>query len=207
MPRDAASLLDHVGGRNAPPMAGKFRGPVLVAASARCLWDDLEALPLADWPGDVICVNFTGLFFPVHFQHWVSLHGSFLSPWLTIRKALVPGPHIWTHGPASDPGEIAWDFERGGGTSSMFACQVAVALGYQKIVLAGVPLDDSGHFYDPPQGKFGFSGFGFLRSNYATRTQQIEWTSFHAGFGELIRSMSGRTRSIFGAPTREWLEG
>ena len=85
-------------------------------------------------------------------------------------------------------GECDWD-----GSSGLFAVKAAIEHGFDRIVLAGIPMTAEGqHFLRP--------------------WSWDEWARFWAAWGEhreeispYVRSMSGRTRDMLGAPTEEWL--
>lgn len=165
-------------------LAGNFKGSVLVCATARCLWDDLAQL--GPWTGDVAAVNHAGMALPMPYQHLCSLETYVLQPILELAKLRQPG-HIWIHGPADWP-----EIVQRGGTSTMFAVQVALALGYDKVVLAGAPLDGTGHFYDPPGQRSGHS--------YAGRAIYHGWEVLRERHRDRITSLSGQTREWFGSP-------
>lgn len=185
-----------------PRVAGKFSGPLLICGSGRCLWDDLERL--GEWPGDMMCVNLCGIFIPRKPQHWVSLHADFFQWMLPLRQQLgdvtfsAEGVHvghvIHTHSIQHCAGVMhVWPklfVPPGEGGSGMGAIRIGFGLGYESCVLAGMPMDGSGYFYDPPQPTHNHTGFFD-----AVRNAHIS--------GELrgrVKSLSGRTRELLGAP-------
>jgi hypothetical protein len=86
------------------------------------------------------------------------------------------------------------------GTTLTLAVRVGVALGYLKIVLAGCPMDESGHWYDE-----------FLKPNdikLQNRHKQHLWKWNEMAcrpHSRLMRSMSGNTKDLFGEPTPQWV--
>lgn len=86
------------------------------------------------------------------------------------------------------------------GTSGLFAARVALLLGYEKIVLAGVPMDGTRRFFDHPDSKVDV---------FATDHVAEEWQNAlkQERFRDSVRSMSGRTREWLGEPTEEWIYG
>ena len=88
----------------------------------------------------------------------------------------------------------------GHGTSSLNGCYTGLALGYDEIVLCGAPLDDSGHYFDPPTWHTNFvreipdvDRGGVIQPRY--------WSEAKARiFDGKVKSMSGRTRDLLGAP-------
>jgi len=84
------------------------------------------------------------------------------------------------------------------GSSALFGVLVALELGYTRIVLAGCPMDSKGHWYFP------------------TINEGPIWTaeSYQAWFEftldprkRLVRSMSGYTEILLGAPDKEFFNG
>lgn len=191
-----------VGGEEAPPLCGNFSGTLLVVGSGHCLWDDLARLNSLGLGGDVMAVNFASVFYPGPVHHLASLHPLNIPHWIALRwlASNIEGPRIHTHAQEPLPGvETTWRFECGcgtGGTSSLFAVLVGLALGYERVILAGVPLDNLGHFYDPP---------GPVKRDWQkleSRAVNIEWecareTVFHGR----VKSMSGMTKAMLGEPT------
>lgn len=94
--------------------------------------------------------------------------------------------------------DFIWGIEKGGGgTSGLFGAILALALGYDKVVLAGIPLDDQGHFYDPPDKTSGGFKSSFIRNEWK-KVKEIY-------FNDRIRSLSGWTREFLGEPDDAWL--
>jgi hypothetical protein len=81
------------------------------------------------------------------------------------------------------------DWWRPSGSSSLLGVQAALQLGYQKIILCGCPL----------------TGESAKKDNY--NTFHIGWTDKHKQIKDHVRSMSGWTKELLGAPTEEWLHG
>jgi hypothetical protein len=125
--------------------------------------------------------------------HIVSRHQAFIDGvWLILKdRPMEPGLPAMAHGPKTwDESIFPWS--RNGGSSSMFAVNIATHIfGYDRIILAGVPLDRSGRFYGDPQhdGQAGYEGF------------RPAWEAA-AARGDLshVRSLSGWTRELLGAP-------
>lgn len=179
-----------------PAIAGTYTGAVVVCGSAACLWSDLARLHGREF--DVMAINMAGVFLPKIPRHWVSLHAE-LFQWMAPLRA---GELVWagdsvrvgngceTHSIRSAPGvRHVWPFDTRG-SSGMLAARIAVALGYASVILAGIPLDESRHFYDAPDAP---------RLNYAHRYLD-PWRIEAQGWGGKVRSMSGATRDLLGGP-------
>jgi hypothetical protein len=77
---------------------------------------------------------------------------------------------------------------------------MAIALDYVRIVLAGMPMDESGHWYDKNLAKEDVKRKS-VHSNHLWF-----WTELATRpVGRFIRSMSGNTKDLFDEPTYEWL--
>lgn len=129
----------------------------IVAGSGRQFYAELAAAQ-ALGRADVMAVNFAACFVEGPCHHVASLHYHHVGAYRDCRAGLphcdhqiVPETHGYREHPGVDRVWTEWDTEEGRwGTSSLFAVRVALALGYERVILAGVPLDDAGAFYDPP---------------------------------------------------------
>lgn len=75
------------------------------------------------------------------------------------------------------------------GSSALLAALAALRLGYDRIILCGCPLtgkNDKGSDYE---------------------SFRIGWQNKQKYLDDRVRSLSGWTRELLGAPTKEWLEG
>ena len=99
-----------------------------------------------------MAVNQAGLHYPEHLHHWYSNH-DIVRPLAKVRKECgLSGPdriHSCYHYPEVEK----WGHSRKW-TSSFGAVQVGLLLGYKRIVLAGIPLDDGGYYYRPGRTNF-----------------------------------------------------
>lgn len=192
-------------GESPPPCAGNFKGLAVVMATGRCVWDDLARFNPEHHKADVIAVNNMILHWKNRVHHGVSLHAEEPPLWRKLRQQYgCDNNHVTCHAarPSRDPQimncDYIWDLLgcARAGTSSLFAVAVGIALGYSRIVLAGVPLDDKGHFYDPPGLVFKCFGSTSVRNQWQTAQEVF--------FKNRVRSLSGWTRELLGEPTDEW---
>lgn len=182
-----------LGGRGDPPSClGAFYGPLLVLGGGRSMWDDYAQV--RPWKGEIMCVNDSGMHLHDRVRHWVTLHPEYLPGWVAYRAGHLYGQGVpaTTHSNKHKPGvDKAWPVDNVGGTSGLFACYVGLMLGYSEIVLAGVPMDNSGHYFDPP----------WYRSDFDDKAIRSVWkqakTHYFAG---RVRSLSGFTRELLGEP-------
>ena len=200
--------INGINGRgDAPKCAGLQRGLAVVMATGRCAWDDLlyRFDPETNHAA-VIAVNNMILHWKGRVHHGVSMHPEEPGLWRALRPYYqCEGSHVHTHGyrkhnkPGIPECDYIWDIPAGkGGTSSLLAVFVALGLGYERVVLCGVPMDNTGHFYDPASKIDRTFGSDFI---------EMEWRKAEKHFAGRVRSVSGRTRDWLGEPSREWLKG
>ena len=84
------------------------------------------------------------------------------------------------------------------GSSALFAALAGVAMGYDRIVLAGCPLDTGGHWYFEPEGPETLGPI-WLGVDFAA------WIDFSLmPEARKVRSMSGYTARILGTARKTW---
>lgn len=172
-----------------PAIAGKYSGRCLVVGPGWTMNDDLKQW---DGQGDLMVVNSAGMVFD-RFDHWFTPHPEYLALWREPHKTRVESEvHCKQGGLASDGSKLHFwpidgHFAAWGGES---AAVVAVALGYDEILLAGIPADGNGKATNDPiqstadHGEdYSFVRWRWLRDNY-----------FHGR----VKSLSGNTKDILG---------
>lgn len=191
--------------QEAHELEGSFKGQLIITGSSECLWNDyLEAIKLTA-KEDLMCVNLSAICF--HFRdikHIVTLHHeqmkNFYGAAMIQRANRETYPRknkkILTHSiQAGSRIDLVWDIGNPGGTSGLFATQIALRLGYDKIILCGIPIDNSRRFYDSPNKHFKYEGI----------SQQEPWQIASRKFNDRVRSMSGKTAELLGRPDKKWL--
>lgn len=175
-------------------------GVAFVLGGAKCLHKDFDrASELVD-PDTIIATNNAGRDFPTHLPHWVTLHTELMPEWEAEREAmgLPPAGQMWTSNTKTIPPEHlgryrhvpTWD-----GSSGLLAITVALSLGYDKIILCGVPLDKRAAHYDDPAPWMDAPRY------------RGAWLKHMGEMVGKVKSYSGWTYLKFGSPTREWLSG
>jgi len=171
----------------------------LVIGGGREIWGDVEAaLKIGEFDAVIAC-NDIGAAWSGEIEAWVTLHPENMAGNMKLRaergypKARKIAYHQETAG-APKPDIIStynWRRPHKSASSGIFAAKVGIELGF-KCVLCGVPLTMTPHFNLTGEWKHA--------------------SSFHQGFNDAlphikdhVRSMSGFTRKILGAPTPEWL--
>lgn len=168
---------------------------MLIAGTARCVWGDLAAFNELDIPDvKIMAVNFIGTVWPLgHLDHWASIHQEEWM-WRYWLQARLNGTNDVGTDIITPALRQVCDREKQG-TSGLFAACVAFRyLGCTNGWLAGVPMDGSGHFYDPPGLTSDYDG-----DHYAVLWQEANRNLFKGR----LKSMSGRTREWLGATLNE----
>lgn len=188
-----------------PDIAGTYKGrSLIICADASCLWIDLELFGARDETGrgrvykegwDILTVNNAVISMPANVEHVYSNQARVIKNALAARRdeykaefTKVPLMH------SCNPGaQYHWPWS-GHGTSGLGACFVALALGYDKIVLCGMPLEDTPHNGEPHWRTTAFASSEACGS--AKDDRDSHWKrAIELGFEGRIKSMSGRTRT------------
>ena len=175
-------------------LIGSEHGELLIVGTGRCLWEDVRGLPEFS---HVMAVNDVGMHWPGQLRHWYSSDVEQLVAWHDGRRR--PYKNIWgtaaLHSSDERAGVHHWPFPSQGG-SGLVAILVGLALGYEHIVLAGMPFDDSGHYYDPPAGHNLKKDRKW--SNFTTETPDHLMKKYLPIFKGRVRALSGRMRDYLG---------
>lgn len=206
------------------PLIGNASGPLLILGSGGSLGRDLRRVRHMEWRGDKMCVNRTGLLYPLDFRHWATIHGDVAAfhpnnmdvnhlgaGWKRSRgkmlwkSCLVHSARTGRH----DRSLVCeWMYEWGedyfprpwrNGASGLFAVEIALLMGYDPIVLAGCPLDHSGYCWDA--GDWPRQDLGWI-TQVQKGTTDI-WTERAKTWNGRVTSLSGWTGELLGEPT--WL--
>lgn len=185
----------------------------LVIGGGACVWEDVYAARHIRRDAVIAC-NEIGIEWPGELRAWVSLHSrSFDSGpnWRQKRDDRGhPTPQQLFGHPAAfgrrprDNSQIdgfvtatPYDFAgEKSGSSGLFAAKVAlVDLGFDRVVFAGVPMTPTAHFngrtnWTKPNASGRTSAHGFRNS----------WLAVPQEYRDRMRSMSGWTRVLLGAP-------
>jgi hypothetical protein len=176
-------------------LIGAYSGkPLLVViGGAANVWDDIDKIPQ---DADVMAVNYIAIFLRrrrrLNLNHISSLHINVLKPIkeLSTKK----NERILLHAAYQGTGINTWNFSKNFRLSGIFAALVGVYMGYQKILLAGMPCDASGNFHTQ-SAKIQNHAF---QEEFVVHNK-IAWDEIrNLSLSERIRSLSGYTKEIFG---------
>jgi len=185
-----------------PPYPHRHSGTALVCGFAACLWQDLASAPPG--PHFIIAVNAAITCLPridaalsFHYEAeklgaWVAARrGAFVEPF-TVH---APGRPEWReHNQRNYPHvDHWWDGIVSRGGSAWIGVRLARAMGFERVILCGSPIDRSGY----ADGGAGW----YWTSDQTNAVEQFRRaiaadTDHHVG----VSSMSGWTRELLGEP-------
>lgn len=191
---------------------------LLVLGDGRTLTTDMQDFLAWSFPHDVAALGRGIKEYPGHVHHWMNADGDVSIHW---AKNLPNGNGTLKHTFGEVDGfDVDWDLEgrdyhyeeitgergRMHGSSAMFATMAALAMGYQKIILAGCPLDTEGHYMweQKVEGKYTPERLGPLWMGL----DYMAWLDFaETEEAKKVKSMSGYTAKMVGKASKEWLNG
>jgi hypothetical protein len=169
----------------------------LVLGGAACVWDDVEyALDLSEFELVIACKRIV--------EHWkgpldafASLHPESIAASLRARreKGYSMDFPVYCDRDSKD-GRVSVDhlLADWAGSSGLYGVAVALHLGADRVVLAGVPMDGGPHFDKP--------------GDWETSTSYHKgWIRNQHRLNNVARSCSGWTRALLGRPDEAWLKG
>ncbi|MES0071918.1 hypothetical protein [Mesorhizobium sp. M0058] len=168
----------------------------LILGDAASVRDDAAAALKLFTPTAIAAANNIGIEWEGHLDYWFTLHPGACIDWIGIRDALSRRvragrnkPEIWAHKAAVAVDRHTPDW---GGSTGLLAGKGLLELGFERIVLAGVPMDKSPHFYNGQPWR------------QVDRYRQA-WQRQLPDLAPFVRSMSGWTAELLGKPDPEWL--
>jgi hypothetical protein len=179
----------------------------LVIGCSANVWEEVKAAQELTTFDAIYCVKLAGVHWKGGRFIWATLHPEFMNDYEAQRKALglhsdyeIVAPLSSEVGMHGSKGNIArrvsyrYPGMDSSASSGGYAAKVALEDGYDRVVLAGVPMDSSSHF---SRGK------PWLQRDSFT----IGFNKSVPHFAGRVRSLSGWTKEILGAPTPAWLNG
>lgn len=175
-----------------PKYKRSFSGDLLIVGSSRGVWNELDSKYSSDGTyyrvPDVMCLNDMIMHFPGRIVHAYSNDNKWLDKWVQARRPRFVkdlSENILQHSC-----NINWPWP-GTGSSGLNAVYTGLALGYDSITLAGIPLDDSGHYWEPKWRKSNFT------KEVPDRDGQVKYwqNAIDNIFNGKVRSLSN-TRSL-----------
>ncbi|WP_029581950.1 hypothetical protein [Bradyrhizobium sp. URHD0069] len=176
----------------------------LVVGCSANVWEEVQAASNLVNFDAYYCVKLAGVHWEGPRFTWCGLHPEWQEKYKAERAALGLHSKYETVGPlASECGmhgnhpvdrrvSYRWPGMNSSGSSGLFAVKVALEDGFDRVVLAGVPMTTEPHF---TRGKPWAQRDSFTKG----MTESIPH------FAGRVRSMSGYTKEILGSPTPGWL--
>jgi len=175
---------------------------VLITGDGSTLKDDIAKFLAMRLDHDVYGIARSYQAYPsgMRLDHWADVDGEQSIWWAEHLPPDKIQPHTMRHtlgdvrgfdvdwnvdGSPYDMSEVWWH-----GSTALFAVLTSLAMGYDRAILAGCPLDENGHWYFPDS-----TGPFWNEQDY------IAWKKFAlSDEAERVKSFSGFTREILGAP-------
>lgn len=202
-PKPVPSLVNYFGltERQFPRhLLGSETGDLLIVGGGRCVWEDVRGA--CETP-NVMTVNDMLMYWPGRIKHAYSNDIEQLIHWSCGRRRSLTQIYSggWQmHSCTKREGDeykdvIHWPIPSQG-SSGLVAIFIALLLGYDHVTVAGVPLDNDGHFFDPP-------------NNHPLRRGR-EWSNFYNEtpdalieralpfFRGKVQAISGRLKEALG---------
>lgn len=179
---------------------------LVIVGSGRCVWDDLIAVDCLYNNYDVMCINDMIMHYPDEIDHVFSCDGYMLKHWWNARRPpyksefqRIPQFHTVDNDQDVPDSYRLWEFA-GGGTSGLAACFAGIGMGYEHIILCGIPIDNEGHYWEAPWGKTNFQREIANSSGQIRGDGRRFWVNAKDKFDGRVKSMSGFTKKLLGAP-------
>lgn len=167
----------------------------VILGGADCVWSDLDNAQALFTPDAVIACNHAARDYYGFVDHSVTMHPDIRDRlWIPARRAagLPDAGQLWhPRHRGAWPGSTP--IESKGGSSGMLCIRVALELGFDKIVLCGVPMAKLNRHYDDH------------RPWIEARQYHNVWLREAPALQGRVKSMSGWTREVFGAPDEGWI--
>lgn len=150
------------------------------------------------WPDVVIACNDIGCTLQ-RLDHWCTLHPEKLDAWRAVRAVHRPADdhyETWIRpmplGVERPTSHYDHEIQIWGGSSGLMCVQVALQVGADRVICAGIPLENRPHFNKREAWRH--------PSQYRTDWERRK----DMGMLDNVRSCSGWTRELLGGPD-EWL--
>ena len=170
---------------------------MMITGSAPCVLEDIDGFFSAfGLPHSCCCFMIIGLsasgMHAIYSRYMATYHPNQI-PEIKKRRESIGGNTDYTvishlTSPGVDIIEPLLPGDRSG-SSSLLGALAAIKLGYDRIVLCGCPLEGKNNNGSP------YDSF------------RVGWENKKKYLNDRVRSMSGWTRELLGAPTQEWLMG
>ena len=184
---------------------------IVLGGSANVFKEHDEALKLFlnEEPDAYASCNDTATIWPGRLDYFCTLHPDKAAEWLAKRRANghPMGCQVWSYKkrggsrgvtPYPEIQKIASDWQ---GSSGLFCVRVLLQEGFERIICCGVPIEKQYSHIIRPSNPNWKPGDHWLEALDFTKG----WKQRFPELKEKVRSMSGYTQRLLGAPTEHWL--
>ncbi len=183
---------------------------VLITGDGRTFPQDMAEFLSWEIPHDVMAMGRSLNAYPGNVMHWGNVDAYEAIWWAENLPLKNNGKMPIRHTLGEHRGfDVDWEiideikFEKGDnsmwyGSSALFCVYIALALGYEKIILAGCPMDSKGWwFFDEREVGPRWQGECFMAFlEFAKKSESYK-----------VKSLSGYTAQIVGHATKAWASG
>jgi hypothetical protein len=178
---------------------------LIVLGGASCVWKDYQEAQFfcENQHVSLLAINDMIVHSLKDVDYAVTLHPEKVETWLKERESrnLNKPAKVFSfreyYGFVSDICDYRWDGVDGAynsGSSGLFSIKVGFELGYERVILCGVPMEQQfGHFFDEKAWE-------------QAEVYRQAWLVNKEKLIDKVRSMSGWTREILGYPSTGWIE-
>ena len=162
---------------------------MIILGTAPCLEEDLAMLftffvPIAECDFTAVGLDCAHRYLG-RIEHAVSYHAKDFKEFRERRKKAGGNLDYITHSHnANGNPDRIWPYFSPSGSSAMLGVEVAIGLAYEKVICAGVLLEDKEY-----------------------RRFQEGWKVRYEKIKDKVRALSGFPRELLGPPSKEWLNG
>jgi len=186
---------------------------ILITGDGGCLGDDCHRFE--DWgiDHDLFAVNRSLVFHNRQVHHWAAIDLE-ETIWFSqnLTDAQNPDKKLKRHTIGDIPGAVdfCWEMDYDWqdddqklvfiGNSGYFSVLISIIMGYERIILAGMPLNTLPHWYENPSENVGPNWAGHVYTQWMDFKMQVPGA-------DKVRSMSGYSAFILGQATKEFVSG
>lgn len=178
----------------------------LIVGCADRVWRDVEEAQKLATFDKIYCVKLAGVHWKERFDYWITLHPEYMDDYEKQRHELgypngyeIVAPLVCELGDHGTKGTVhrrvsyRYPEMSSSASSGIYGAKVALGDGHSRVVLAGIPMSNENHFSrGRPWTQKGCFVAGFEKSIPHMRGR--------------VKSMSGMTREILGAPDKDWMD-
>ena len=188
-----------------------MKPPLIIIGSAPCVIADISALPLVSCDYMLVGLSSVDKWLG-RADYFVTMHPDDIPKSLARRQQFGGNTdflQVISHTTQREEGDgsvtnfpgvtMIQPYEKPPGSSALLGVFAALKLGYERIILAGCPLDET-----VPHNTF-INGRTFQAQPYTD--YQRGWQHHLDRYIGKVRSLSGWTKQFLGYPTEEWLNG